>query len=348
MADATQPGDGSGEHEMRAVAITRFGPPDVLKVVARPRPAPAAGQVAIDVSHVGVNFADVMTRRGDYHAAGQPPLVAGLEVAGTVSELGEGAEGLQVGQPVAAFTGGGGYADVALARAQLTFPIPEGLAPEVAAAVPTIASTALFLVDEVARLRAGETVLVHGAAGGVGSLVGQLVAQREAALALGTVGSEAKFTYARGCGYTDVVLRERFVEAVGDRTNGRGVDVVFDPVGGEVRADSMDVLAPLGRLVAFGNASATPETVPEGASLRTTNRGVLGFSMGSLVRSEPHRVRDVMGRALTLVADGVLHLDVAEVHELADAADAHTRLESGATQGKLVLRVRAQGREVPR
>jgi NADPH:quinone reductase len=330
---------------MRAVAITRFGPPDVLEVVARPRPAPGAGQVAIDVNHVGVNFADVMTRRGDYHAAGQPPLVPGLEAAGTVAALGEGVEGLEVGQPVAAFTGGGAYADVVLASAQLTFPIPEGLAFEVAAAVPTIATTALFLVDEVARLRAGETVLVHGAAGGVGSLVGQLVAIRGAALALGTVGSEAKVAYARGCGYTDVVLRDGFVEAVGERTEGRGVDVVLDPIGGDVRAHSMDVLAPLGRLVAFGNASATPETVPEGASLRTANRGVLGFSMGSLVRSEPHRVRAVMGRALTLVADGTLHLDVAEVHDLADATDAHTRLESKATQGKLVLRVRADGRE---
>lgn len=345
MAEATGSERAGTEDEIRVVAIIRFGPPEVLEVAARPRPVPGAGQIAIDVSHAGVNFADVMTRRGDYHAAGEPPLVPGLEVAGTVSMLGEGVDGLEVGQPVAAFTGGGGYADTVIAAARFTFPIPDGLAPEVAAAVPTIASTALFLVDEVARLRAGETVLVHGAAGGVGSLLGQLLATRNAAISFGTVGSEAKMAYAQGCGYSDVVLREAFVDSVMDRTGGRGVDVVFDPIGGRVRADSMDVLAPLGRLVAFGNASAVPEAVPDGASLRTTNRGVVGFSMGSLAQSEPHRVRDVMGRALSLVGDGALELDVAEVHDLGAAAEAHVRLESGATQGKLVLRVGAQRRK---
>lgn len=327
---------------MRAMQVARYGPPEVLELVDLPVPCPGPGQVAIRVSHAGVNFAEVMARRGDYHRASAPPFVPGLEVTGVVDALGDGVAGLQLGERVVAFTGSGGYAEVALAAAELTVPLPpSAVDPEVAGALATVVPTAVLLVDEVARLRSGQTVVVHAAAGGVGTALGQLAALRGAGAVLGTVGSQAKVDYARGFGFDDVVLRGRFGDAVAAHTGGRGTDVVFDSVGGPARLAGLAALAPLGRLVAFGNASGDPETLPDGGELRAHNRAVLGFSMGGLSRTAPGLVGRAIRSAVELVAGQQVRIDVTDVVELADAARAHRGLESCATRGKLVLRVGA-------
>lgn len=325
---------------MRAVEVPSFGPPEVLTSVDRPRPEPGAGDVSIAVSHAGVNFADVMTRRGDYHGNVAPPVVLGLEVAGTVLAVGTDVTMVRAGQRVAAFTGTGGYAEVAVADEALTFAVPDEMNAATAAGATVVATTAGFLVDDVARVRPGEAVLVHAAAGGVGTLLGQLARLRGASPVLGTVGSADKVAYVRGFGFHDVLLRDGFPDAVRARTDGHGADVVFDSLGGDTRTLSLAALRPLARLVVFGNASGEPERGPDSGDLRTTNRSVLGFSLGSLRRTDPARVRPVAERRLADVADGVLRVDVARVLPLDQAVEAHRLLESRRSRGKLVLRVR--------
>lgn len=324
---------------MRALEVPSFGPPEVLTPVDRPPPEPGTGEVAIAVSHAGVNFADVMTRRGDYHGNVAPPVVPGLEVAGTVLGVGTDVSTVRAGQQVVAFTGTGGYAEVAVADEALTFAAPDGLDTAAAAGATVVATTAGFLVDEVARVRPGEAVLVHAAAGGVGTLLGQLARRRGASPVLGTVGSTDKAGYARGFGFDEVLLRDGFPDAVRARTDGHGADVVFDSLGGDTRTQSLAALRPLGRLVVFGNASGEPERGPDSGVLRTTNRSVLGFSLGSLRRTDPVRVRPVAEPMLADVADGVLRVDVARVLPLDQAVEAHRLLESRRSRGKLVLDV---------
>src|SRR6266567_385907 len=186
---------------MKAIAVTAFGGPEVLQLTEVATPRPGQGQVVIRVAYAGVNFAEIMGRRGDYHASALP-FVPGLEVSGHIHALGEGVEGLAIGQPVAAFTVTGGYADYVAASALLTFPLAEMIDLRTAAAFPTIVPTATALLSEVARLQPGESVLIHAASGGV--------------------SREEKRAYARSFGYDDVVVQRDFVGQVRELTGGRG------------------------------------------------------------------------------------------------------------------------------
>lgn len=321
---------------MRAIQVMAFGDADNMQLVDIPEPVPGKGQVAIRVTHAGINFADVMTRKGLYHRAGPPPLVPGLEVAGEVIALGEGVVTPTVGTRVAARTGTGGYADVALASAELTYAIPDTIDGPTAASLSTIVPTALLLCDEVARLRPDDSVLVNAAAGGVGMVLAQIARLRGADPIIGTVGTPEKRGVAARYGY-DAVFVTGDLEKVRDATGGRGVDVVFDSVGGELRQACTELLAPLGRLIAFGNASAAEEHTHSAEKMRTQNSGYIGFSMGTLTGSNPARVRRATRDGIQLVASGAIRVDVTETYPLSQAPTAHQRLESRATTGKLVL-----------
>jgi NADPH2:quinone reductase len=238
---------------MRAMAITEFGGPDVLREVEFPDPVPGPGEVAIDVTYAAVGLVDVFFRRGDLadapgDLAKRPPFVPGLEVAGTVRELGDGVTGLRVGQPVATLTriGLGGYATVAVANAGLTLPLDEtGADPVQAVAALPNATTALYSLGHVAHLGKGESVLVHGAAGGLASVYPAAARALGAGSITGTVGTPSKAQAAREMGYDEVLDSAVFSDKLSDRR----IDVIVDPVGGPVRAASFKVLAPLGRLV---------------------------------------------------------------------------------------------------
>jgi NADPH:quinone reductase len=321
---------------MRAIQVQAFGDASNMKLVELDAPAPGKGQVAIRVSHAGINFADVMTRKGLYHRAGPPPLIPGLEVAGEVIALGEGVVTPTIGTRVAARTGTGGYADVAIASSELTYAIPDTIDGPTAASLSTIVPTALLLCDEVARLRPNDTVLINAAAGGVGMVLAQIARLRGADPIIGTVGTAAKRPFAAKYGY-DAVFVTDDLASVRDATNGRGVDVVFDSVGGELRAACAELLAPLGRIIAFGNASAEEERTHSAEAMRTQNSGYIGFSMGTLTGSNPARVRRATRDGIQLVAQGDVRVDVTEIYSLGDAATAHERLEQRATTGKLVL-----------
>lgn len=323
---------------MRAVTVPRYGGPEVLEVGDVPTPEPGAGQVAIDVSHAGVNFAEVLARSGSIPAF-SPPFIPGLEVAGTVRNVGEGVSEFRPGQRVCALTVSGGYASVAVAAADATYDterFADRLSPAQLAALPTIVPTALA-VCELGAVGDGATVVVEAAAGGMGSVLGQTARALGAGMLIGVVGSEDKRGAAAGFGYDHVILREQLADELARLTDGKGADVILDGVGGPARRERLELLAPTGRLVAFGNASDQPEANLPSGLMRTTNRAVLGFSITALKAARPATVRELSCRAFELVESGGVEPAVTREFPLVQARAAHELLGSGQSTGKLVL-----------
>jgi NADPH2:quinone reductase len=308
----------------------------MLRVADVPEPQPGPGEVSVTVRYAGVNYTDVRNRRGD--GLGRPPFIPGVEVAGTVRALGAGVTSLRPGQPVAASTGGHGYAEVATASEARTIPITEDLAgrPESAAMLITV-PLVLMLLRRVARVGPEETVLLHSAAGGVGTVAGQLALRAGLRPLLGTAGGAGKAEYALRYGFGAVFGYDDFDTRVLAATGGRGVDVVLDPVGGDIRARSFPLVAAFGRLVSYSNISAEPEVVPDAEWMRARCVGYLGFSGGQLSARAPGLQRAAMEQAVELVASGAIDLGVSAVFPLKEAADAHRVFEARAARGKLVL-----------
>ncbi|MEU0109885.1 zinc-binding dehydrogenase [Streptomyces sp. NPDC006129] len=323
---------------MRAVEFEEYGDPEVLKVVETQVPEPGPGQVAIDAAYAGVNFADLKARAEGYRVQSLP-YRPGLEVSGRVRAVGAGVEGLHPGQDVAALVGGGAYAEVVVADTATVFPLPEGLDLRTAATLPTVVPTAHALLHEVGRLNAGESVLVHGAAGGVGTVAGQLARAAGAGAVYGVVSSAAKAGHALEHGYDEVFTTGTFDDDVRRATGGRGVDLVLDPIGGETLRQGLGVLAEFGRLVSFGNASGAepwrvgqPELYPQG-------RSVAGFSILALAQSAPQALRALAERAFRKVTDGTVRLPVTAEFALSEAAEAHRLMGGRTSTGKLLLRI---------
>ncbi|MEO8970950.1 MAG: zinc-binding dehydrogenase [Ktedonobacteraceae bacterium] len=326
---------------MRAVVISRFGGPEVLELRNLPIPQPGAGQVLIKVAYAGVNYAELMARRGEFHAL-PTPFTPGYEVSGTIVVLGTNVEGFCVGQSVASLTIQGGYAEYATAQAALTFPLDASASPvdlEQAAAFPAVATTAYDLLVNAARIRQDEIVLIHTASGGVGIAAGQIARAIGSRLVLGTVSSKEKAAYARTFGYDKVFPVEGFEQAVLDATAGRGVDIALDSRGEPTRSQNLTLLAPFGRLVVYGNASNIPEQPILPNELWRANKGIIGYSITSLSQTAPHLIAQTVQQVLLLMAVGSLRIDVSAVLPLAQAAEAHRRIESRSHVGKLLLRV---------
>ncbi|MEV0211338.1 zinc-binding dehydrogenase [Streptomyces sp. NPDC050788] len=324
---------------MRAVEFQEYGGPEVLKVVEAEVPEPGPGQVSVDVAYTGVNFADLKAR-GEGYRVPRLPFVPGLEVSGRIRATGEGVTGLSAGQEVTALTDSGGYADVALADAATVFPVPAGLDLRTAATLPTVLPTAYALVHAVGRLQPGESVLVQGAAGGVGTVVGQLARAAGAGAVYGVVSGDAKASYAREHGYDEVFVGA-FTEAVRAATGGRGVDLALDPVGGETFRDSLASLAVFGRLVSFGNASSAPAWSVGQPELYPSGISVGGFSILTLAATAPDELRTLAERAFAKVTDGTVSLPVTAEFALEEAAEAHRLMGTRTSTGKLLLRVNA-------
>jgi len=329
---------------MKAVVIPQFGTADVLEVREMPMPEPGPGEVAIDVAYAGVNYAEVLYRKGVVDVP--LPFIPGIEVSGTIRTLGKGVSGLRVGQPVAALTivKSGGYAEVVVTAAALTFPLDElkgGVDMMTVAAFPSNTITAYLILSEVARIEQGETVLIHAAAGGVGSALGQVARSLGAGNVIGTVGSVEKMEYTKSLGYTHALLRQNFVEQVQQVTDSKGVDVVVDPVGGPARTESLKLLHPFGRLVAMGNASNAEDVAVSTNHLWFTNKAVLGFNLAAYCAAFPLRATQAGRAALELVAQGKVRVAVTNVLPLEQASQAHRSIEQGTTVGKLVMRIGA-------
>jgi len=336
---------------LRQVVIVRHGAPDELKTRDLPDPVPGDGEIRIAVRAAGVNFADVMARLGLYPDAPKPPVVVGYEVSGVVDAVGGGVTTHRVGDRVVALTRFGGYADRVVVPAGFAFPIPDGLDYTTAAAIPVNYLTALIALYRMANVTAGETVLIHGAGGGVGFAATQLARLRGATI-IGTA-SASKHDAIREHGVRHAIdyRTSDVVAEVRRLTNGRGVDVVLDPLGGRSFADSYRLLAPLGRLVMYGVSSIAsgerrsvwralttivrmPRFKP--LSLMNRNRGVFGLNVGHLWE-ERRQLGDAMTLLLKEVGAGRLHPVVSRTFPLEQAADAHRFMQSRGNVGKIVL-----------
>src|SRR5579864_1125589 len=237
---------------MRQVVIVRYGSPDVLQAQTRPDPIPHEGEIRIAVHAAGVNFADILARLGLYPDAPKPPMVVGYEVSGVVDAIGPGATAHQIGDRVVALTRFGGYSDRAVVPERFAFRTPTALDHVTAAAIPVNYLTAFIALYRLANLDAGETVLVHGAGGGVGIAATQLGRLRGATV-IGTASAEKHAAIlAQGVNRAFDARHENVSEGVRQFTSGRGVDVILDSIGGRSFADSYRLLAPLGRLVVYG------------------------------------------------------------------------------------------------
>ncbi|WP_252777892.1 quinone oxidoreductase family protein [Actinoallomurus rhizosphaericola] len=301
-------------------------------------PRPAAGQVTIDVAYAGVNFADVMYRRGTVPLA--LPLTPGIEVSGRIRAVGEGVDHLAPGQPVAALTivDAGGYAEVVAVDARLVAPLPseDDDLLMTAAGTPSNTTTAVMALTRAGRLVPGEVILVHAAASGLGSQIGQVAAALKPQQVIGTVGHPDKTDAARAFGYDTVLLRDQWLQ---DPAAAPRPDLVIDPVGGPARAAGLDALGPDGRLVVIGNASDSAEFSVGTNDLFFTSRTVAGFSLGAISAAHPERAGDALRHAVHLVVSGEVRVDVNTVLPLDQTVEAHRRVESGATTGKTVLAV---------
>jgi NADPH2:quinone reductase len=313
---------------MRAIQMSEYGGPEVLEVVELPVPQPADGELLVRVSRSGVNFADTHKRTNSYLAKDVLPLVPGIEVAGVREDTGE---------RVLALCGDGGYAQYATAPAALTFPIPDGVADETALALLVQGLTAWHLYRTCGRVAAGESVVVHSAAGGVGSLALQLGRAMGAGRVIATASTPDKRALALELGADAAVdgaadgLTERLVEA----NLGKPVDVVFEMAGGEVFERSLAALAPFGRLVTYGIASGEPNSVRSGDLMRRS-RSVVGFWIMHCL-GRPAMIDEALADLFARVARGELGVVAGPAYALAEAAQAQRDLADRRTTGKVTL-----------
>ena len=313
---------------MRAIQQQEFGGPEVLQLVDIPVPAPGDGEVLIKVTRAGLNFADTHQRTNTYLAKAQLPLVPGAEVAGIRQDTGE---------RVVALCGNGGYAEYAVAPEALTFPIPDEVDDATALALLLQGLTAWHLYKTSARMQPGETVVVHAAAGGVGSLAVQLGHPLGAGRVIATASTPQKRDLALQLGADAAVdaapdgLTERLVEA----NLGRQVDIVFEMAGGAVFEQSLDALAPFGRLVAYGIASQQANEVSTGALMRKS-RAVVGFWLMHCM-GRPHMVDEALADLFARAGRGDLRVVVGGTYPLAEAARAQQDLQARRTTGKVLL-----------
>jgi NADPH2:quinone reductase len=317
---------------MRAIQLQEFGGPEVLQLVELPTPAPGDGEVLIEVHRAGLNFADTHQRTNSYLAKATLPLVPGSEVAGVRADTGE---------RVVALCGAGGYAEYAIAPAALTFPIPDGVEDGTALALLLQGLTAWHLYKTCARIAPGESVLVHAAAGGVGSLAVQLGKPLGAGRVIASASTPEKRELALSLGADAAIdaspagMKERILEA----NEGRPVDAVFEMAGGPVFEASLDALAPFGRLVAYGIASGEQNTVQTGALMRKS-RAVVGFWLMHCL-GQPGMVDEALADLFARAERGELRAVVGGTYPLAQAAQAQIDLAERRTTGKLLLDPRA-------
>lgn len=325
---------------MRALLCRAWGEPESLELAEIDAPVPGPGEVAIAVEAAGVNFADTLIIRGKYQEKPPFPFAPGLEVAGTVASLGDGVTGLAVGQPVMGVPGNGGFAEVAIAKASDVFPRPASFDAATAAGFPITYGTAYGGLVWRGQLQPGETLLVHGAAGGTG-LAAVEVGRALGATVIATAGSAEKLAVAEEHGadhainYREEDIRER-VKAL---TEGRGVDVVFDPVGGKVFKSSLRCTAWGGRLVVIGFAAGEVQQIPANILL-VKNLAALGFYWGSYRKHAPEQVRAQFEELGRWVEEGRLRPRISHRLPLARGAEALRLLETRAATGKVVLEMK--------
>lgn len=322
---------------MRAVQVVRVEGPAGVEVVDVPEPSRAENEVLVDVHAVGVSFPDLLLSQGRYQLRPEPPFTLGVDFAGVVREAPASAH-VSAGDRVACVLPYGGGADVVAVHAGSVFPLPERLGFEAGAALPMNYLTAQFALAERAGLGEGETVLVHGAAGGVGTASIQ-VAKGYGARVVAVTSTEEKAAVAKAAGADETVLVDGFLQRVKDLTDGAGVDVVVDVVGGDLMTDSLRSLAPQGRLLVVG---FTGGSIPEVRvnRLLLNNIDVRGVGWGAYAMARSGFMRSQWDELLPMMESGVIDPPVGTTYPLEDVRQALTDMAERRTLGKSVLTLR--------
>lgn len=321
----------------RHIIIRKHGGPEVLELDEYQPGAPGKGEALIRQLAIGLNFIDTYFRTGLYPPPAGLPYVPGNEAAGIVEAVGEGVTDVKVGQRVAYVSGPGAYSEYRQIAASALIPVPDAITDEIAAAIMLKGMTAQYLLRQTYMVKAGETVLIHAAAGGVGTIACQW-AKHLGATVIGTAGSEAKAEIAKahGCDHVILYKQEDVAKRVRELTGGAGVPVVYDGVGKATFMGSLDSLAPRGLLASFGNASGAVEAF---------NLGLLA-SKGSLYVTRPTLFTYTSTRAALLacakdlfdvVASGAVKVEINQRFPLAEAAASHRALEGRETTGSTLL-----------
>ena len=324
---------------MRAIVVKQPGDVSQLELTRIPEPEAGPGEVLIDVRYASCNWMDTQKRRGVYPDKSLTyPIIPGNEVCGTISKCGTDVKGLTEGQRVSAILPSGGYAEQCVAHTELAIPLPEAILDTLGAAFPIVSITAYHLLNSAYSLKEGETLLIHAIGGGVGLMVTQLATQMGARV-IGTVSSDSKGEQALAFGAECVVNRseEDFVEAALDFTNGRGVDLVIDSLGGETGYRSLDALRHYGHLINIGEAEGWPvENLRDKLYERSTS--FAGFETIHAMQN-PVAWRKGVEYITAAFAEGRLDLPIAAVFPLEKCQEMHEKMESRTVSGKLLLRM---------
>lgn len=323
---------------MKAVRFHHTGGSEVLTYEDVPDPVPREGEVLIRIEAVGLNFADVMRRRGDDYPDPSPtPFILGAEVAGTVTAVGAGVTSIAIGTSVLATPGAGGYAQYICVPATLVMPLPPGFDAVHAAALMGHGLTAALALRQAARLQPGETILIEGAAGGVGSFAVQLAKLYGAGKVIAAASTPEKRLVAERLGADASVdyTAPDWADKVRELTDGRGVNVVIEIAGGETVAQALAALAPFGRMVFLGQSSGKTALIAPWR-LTVPNHTVTGFYIGGYF-AFPELIQSTVAEIIGFIMAGKLSIQVGTVLPLSQAAEAHRLLEGRNTTGKVVL-----------
>ena len=315
-------------------------------------PSPTQEQVLIKVEAFGLNFADVMARLGHYPDTPPLPAILGYDVVGTIESLGSGVKELSIGQRVTAMSRFGGYAEYVATSAKGVAPIPEDMNAGIATALSTQACTAYYCAEEMVRLHEGDHVLVHAAAGGVGTLLVQL-AKNKKCIIYGTAGSEAKLKYLeeQGVHYPINYRKTDFATEIKKLRGDAGMDVIFDPVGGKSLQKGFGLLGAGGRIVSFGASQMTTTTnffgkirvgvgfgIYHPVAFVSNSKSMLGVNMLRIADHRPNTLNRVLKEAIKLTAEGILKPTVGGSFSSGQLAGAHHFLESRQSMGKVVVK----------
>ena len=325
---------------MKAVVVTKSGGPEVLVLRDVEVPEPGPGEVLIAVNTAGVNYADIKARTTGIYQGRHPPIIPGLDVAGTILRTGTDVTHLKEGQRVIAFPRTGSYAERTVADGQLTFPIPDDLDFETAAAFPVVSGAAYGTIAVAARLQHGESILIHSPAGGVGSTAIQIAKSLGASMIIGGSGSTWKKEKILSLGADQIVDTSNpgYPGHVKELTSGAGVDVILNPIGPKSLKKDLQCLAPFGRMVLYGNMSGGNCKL-DAVRMYKSNQSLLGFSFGHRRKHRPETIGEIMQPIMDMVVNNRIQILIDKHLPLEQAAEAHRRIEERKNLGKILLEI---------
>ncbi|WP_155592580.1 quinone oxidoreductase family protein [Lysinibacillus cavernae] len=322
---------------MKAIVMNEFGASDVLRYIECPKPSISKDEVLIRTTYTSVNYADIKNRTGN-KAKANFPMILGLDVAGVIEEVFDDNSNFQKGDQVIAFPKNGAYAELVVAKEQLVYKVPSDVPLEKVAAVPTVSFLSYILTHQIAPIRQQDSVLIHAASGGVGTMLIQMAKKLGAKQIICTVSNLEKAAIVYQLGADHVLTYDQFSTHVNQLTDGSGVDLVFDSIAGAVTEESLTCLALYGTLVQFGNSGGRAGNIKT-SDLHSSCRNIKGFSLGMTRASKPEILQQVAQDIFTLLKEDSFQVPIAKVFALEEMQKAHELMESRQHQGKILIKI---------